>query len=292
MAPHPASALAAQPAPVAGTLEGAAGAHALALHDWPLPAHQRRASAVLVHGLGEHMGRYAHVAQRLNAWGVQVRGYDHHGHGRSGGARGALAGDGQLTADLARVIDSVRAQLAPGEPLVLLGHSMGGLVAADLVAQALRPVDALVLSSPALAAYLSPLQKLLLNTLPRLLPDVRVGNGLDARELSHDSAVVAAYRADPLCHDRISARLARYVATRGTQVLAAAPAWAVPTLLMWGEADRIVDPQGSQAFARAAPPQVVAAHGFAGLRHEIFNEAEPAPVFALLHDWLGGQLAR
>ncbi len=275
----------------ASTLAGSAGDAALALHDWPLPAPApRRATAVLVHGLGEHAGRYAHVAQQLNALGLHVRGYDQHGHGRSGGARGALARDGQPTADLARVIDSVRAQMPAGEPLVLLGHSMGGLVAADFVAQRLRPVDALVLSSPALAAFLNPVQKLLLATLPRLLPNLRVGNGLDAQDLSHDAAVVAAYRADPLCHDRVSARLARYIATRGTQVIAAAPAWSVPTLLLWGEADRIVNPAGCRAFAAAAPASVLTARGFAGLRHEIFNELDAAPVFAALGDWLGRRL--
>ncbi len=268
------------------------GGAALALHDWPLPAGTRRATAVLVHGLGEHAGRYDHVAQRLNGWGLAVRGYDHHGHGASDGARGAMAHDDQLIDDLARVLDATRAGMDEGEPLVLLGHSMGGLVAAALVARGLRPVDALVLSSPALAVFLNPLQRLLLATLPHVLPAVRVGNGLDARGLSHDAQVVAAYRADPLCHDRISARLARFIATGGARVLAAAPAWQVPTLLMWGEDDRIVDPQGSRAFARAAPAEVVAARGFAGLYHEIFNETGAAPVFALLRDWLEAQLAR
>ncbi|GAB2741137.1 alpha/beta hydrolase [Melaminivora jejuensis] len=273
------------------TLNGQAGTE-LAVYDWPLPASQRRASAVLVHGLGEHMGRYEALARQLNAWGLGVRGYDHQGHGRSGGARGALAhGDG-LTADLALVIDSQRAQMPPGEPLVLLGHSMGGLVAADFVARGLRPVDALVLSSPALAAFLNPLQRLLLATLPRLLPNLRVGNGLDARGLSHDAAVVAAYRADALCHDRISARLAHYIATRGHQVLAAAPAWSVPTLLLWGEDDRIIDPAGCRALAAAAPAGVLTAHGFAGLLHEIFNERDAAPVLAALRQWLDGQLAK
>ncbi|AVP56341.1 alpha/beta hydrolase [Pulveribacter suum] len=259
----------------------------LALHDWaPSAAQGRRATALLVHGLGEHAGRYGPVAQRLNACGLQVRGYDQHGHGASGGARGALARDDQLPDDLAQVLDATRAGMPAGEPLVLVGHSMGGLVAADFVARGLRPVDALVLSSPALAAFLNPLQKLLLATLPRLLPNLRVGNGLDADGLSHDAQVVAAYRADPLCHDRISARLARYIATGGAPVVAAAPRWRVPTLLMWGEQDRIVNPAGARAFAAAAPADVLTARGFAGLRHEIFNELQAEPVFTLLQDWL------
>lgn len=278
------------PAPAHSSLSAREGC-TLALHDWPLPSPARRATAVLVHGLGEHAGRYDHVARQLNAWGLAVRAYDQRGHGQSGGERGALPQDERLLDDLALVLQDTRRQMPAGQPLVLLGHSMGGLVAAAFVARGQGPaVDALVLSSPALAAFLSPVQRLLLATLPRLLPDLRVGNGLDARQLSHDAAVVAAYQADPLCHDRISARLARFIGGAGAQVVAGAGRWRLPTLLMWGEDDRIVDPAGSRAFAAAAPPGVVTARGFAGLYHEIFNEAPAlaAPVYALLHDWLAG----
>ena len=258
----------------------------LAQYDWPLAPAQARAQLLLVHGLGEHAGRHDALARQLNAWGLAVRGYDHYGHGQSDGPRGALQHAGQLTADLAQLLQATRAQLPPGQPLLLLGHSMGGLVAADLVACGLQPVDGLVLSSPALAAFLSPLQKLLLACLPGLLPNLRVGNGLDANDLSHDPAVAAAYRADPLCHDRISARLARYIAQGGQGVLAAAPRWPVPTLLLWGEADRIINPAGCRALAAAAPAQQLAAQGFAGLYHEIFNELQADSVLQRLQAWL------
>ena len=263
----------------------------LALHDWPLPAPARRASVLLVHGLGEHALRYRALAEQLNAWGLAVRGYDHYGHGQSSGPRGGLARDDQLVEHLGTLIDTTRAGLAPGEPLVLLGHSMGGLVAAALVARALRPVDALVLSSPALALRTSALQRLLLATLPALLPNLRIANGLDPDDLSHDAAQVAAYRADPINHDRLSARLARFLATEGARVMAQAPHWRVPTLLLWGEADRIVDPQGCARFAQAAPQAVLTARSFAGLYHELFREADPAPALAALRHWLRSRLA-
>lgn len=262
------------------------GGHHLALRDWPLPAGERRATALLVHGLGEHGGRYPALAGQLNGWGLAVRCHDHFGHGQSSGVRGALPADDRLLADLAAAVDDTRARLSPGEPLVLFGHSMGGLVAATFVARALRPVDALVLSSPALAIFTNPLQKLLLATLPRWLPNLRVGNGLDPRHLSHDAAVVAAYRSDPLCHDRISTRLAHFIATTGADTLAHAPRWSTPTLLLWGSDDRLVDPAGCRAFAASAPPALVSAREFPGLYHELFNEADPAPVFAALHQWL------
>ena len=258
----------------------------LALRDWPPPAIARRATVLLVHGLGEHSGRYEHLARELGRCGCAVRGYDHHGHGRSSGVRGALPQADRLLTDLAAVVDATRAAMPAGEPLILLGHSMGGLVAASFVARALRPVDALVLSSPALAIFTNPLQKLLLATLPQWLPNLRVGNGLNPRQLSHDAAVVAAYKADPLCHDRISTRLAHFLATEGTTALAHASAWPLPTLLLWGSADRMVDPAGCRALAAAAPPGRVSAHEFAGYYHEIFNEADPAPVFAALRAWI------
>ncbi|HJV95044.1 MAG TPA: alpha/beta fold hydrolase, partial [Albitalea sp.] len=105
---------------------------ALHLRHWPV-AGPARGTVLIVHGLGEHIGRYAHVAERLNGWGWSVVGFDHRGHGRSAGALGRLNRDDDLLRDLALVIDAVRAH-ATG-PLVLLGHSLGGLVAARFVAE-------------------------------------------------------------------------------------------------------------------------------------------------------------
>lgn len=132
------------------------------------------------------------------------------------------------------------------------------------------------------------MQKLLLATLPRIAPNLRVGNGLDAQYLSHDSAVVAAYLADPLCHDRISARLARFIAEGGPATVARAAHWSVPTLLMWAGSDKLVNPAGSRAFAAAAPQAVVHSHCFEPLFHELFNESPELaePVFDLLRQWL------
>ncbi|EER60156.1 alpha/beta hydrolase fold protein [Acidovorax delafieldii 2AN] len=260
----------------------------LAVQDWPLAGTAARGTVLLVHGLGEHVGRYDALARRLNAWGFAVRGYDQFGHGESGGPRGGLTSDMRLLDDLADMVDATRARMVPGQPLVLLGHSMGGLVAARFVSLHLRPVEALVLSSPALDPGLNAVQKLLLATLPRVVPDLRVGNGLDAQYLSHDPAVVAAYLADPLCHDRISGRLARFIADAGPATVARAAHWSVPTLLMWAGADKLVNPAGSRAFAVAAPRGVVQSQCFEPLFHELFNEsAERAePVFALLRQWL------
>jgi alpha-beta hydrolase superfamily lysophospholipase len=259
----------------------------LAVQHWALPEElPLRGVVLLVHGLGEHAGRYERVAQRLNQWGFDVRGYDHFGHGESGGERGALTSDARLVDDLGEMVEAARTRTPDGLPLILLGHSLGGLVAAKYVARHPGTVDALVLSSPVLATRVSGVQRLLLRTLPRIAPDLRVANGLDTRWLSHDPEVERAYRADPLVHDRISARLARFIAHGGPEVVAQAPAWKVPTLLMYAGDDRLVDPAGSRAFAAAAPSDVVTSRCFDGLYHEILNEIDPQPVFDTLRGWL------
>ncbi len=280
--------------PTARPLPPLTTADGLTLHGvaWPAPMALSRGTVVIVHGLGEHTGRYAGLAANLNAAGWNVSGFDQRGHGRSGGPRGGLAQADDLLRDLALAIDAARAA-RPG-PLVLLGHSMGGLVAARFVAEGLasapapwyRDIDALVLSSPALDPGMNAGQKLLLAALGGLAPGLAVGNGLKPEWISRDPAVVAAYLADPLVHDRVTPRLARFILDSGVLVRSLAPRWAVPTLLLWAGSDRCVAPAGSAAFAAAAPANTVRAQSFAPLFHEIFNEPEKDAVFAALGAWL------
>ncbi len=262
---------------------------------WPLPAGQApKGVAVIVHGLGEHIGRYAHVAAHLNAQGWAAVGDDHRGHGQSPGKRGVIQQPDDLLHDLAAVIDAARAAY-PGLPLLLLGHSLGGAIAGRFVAaQALppetapwaRPVDALVLSSPALAIGMSAFQKGLLAIFGSLMPDLPVGNGLKPEWVCHNPATVAAYKADPLVHDRVSGRLTHFILDAGKEVRARASDWVTPTLILWSGQDRCVDPAGSQAFANAAPKALVTAQAFPTLAHEIFNEREQAKVLQTMSDWL------
>ena len=294
----------------------------LALYEWPLSDWNSRLDhklgdepgttpppprgvVLMVHGLGEHAGRYDHVAEKLMDWGFAVRAYDQRGHGESGGARGVLPSDTALLDDLEEVIDDtrLRCQQLPQQrrlngvapkplPLILLGHSLGGLVVSRFVSLNTRTVDGLVMSSPALDAGLSRWQKMLLGIMPRLAPNLCIGNGLNPRYISHDEEVVQKYRADRLVHDRISPRLGSFIATAGPATVEAAARWHTPTLLMYAGADRLVNPAGSRAFAlrAAASPSVkpgtVSAACFERLYHEIFNEAETVPVFATLKTWL------
>jgi alpha-beta hydrolase superfamily lysophospholipase len=276
---------------VAATLTASDGL-SLQLHCWPRPAGPARGTVLIVHGLGEHGGRYGAVAAQLAAHGWVVIGYDQRGHGRSGGPRGGMPADDSLLADLGRLVRHARSA-EPG-PLVLLGHSMGGLLVARYGAEALaprpapwwQPVDALVLSSPALDPGMSAAQKLLLAVAAPLAPNLALGNGIDPAWVCSDPAVVEAYIADPLTHDRITPRLARFIVDGGLRVRSLAPRWATPTLLLYAGADRCVAPRGGDAFAAAAPPAVLQAQRYDGFAHEIFNEPGQARVLADLTTWL------
>ena len=271
----------------------------LALYRWPYEDSSKeiehkdvtpRGIVLLVHGLGEHAGRYDHVAKILRSWGFEVRAYDQRGHGHSGGKPGTLPAADALLLDLADVVDEVRAQ-CPTLPLVLLGHSLGGLVVGRFVSLQLRPVEGLVMSSPALDAAMGAFQKLLLAVLPKLLPNLTVGNGLDAQFISHDARVIAAYQADRFVHDRISPRLGKFIADAGPAVIAAAAKWRVPTLVLYAGADRLVSPEGSRRFIEAASmsrkvaPGIVTGKRFEEMYHEIFNELQSTPVFIELKAW-------
>lgn len=254
--------------------------------DWPSAQPSGR-GVLMLHGIGEHSGRYAHVAQFFNELGFDVRCHDHRGHGRSGGARGDLPDDEAIVRDATQVMQDFapRFDTAP----LLLGHSMGGLFAARFATAQAAPISGLVLSSPALAIPLSGGQKLLLRVMSTLAPGVAVTNGLPDRYLSHDQAVIDAYRADPLVHPKITARLLRAMLAAVDVAQARAPELAVPTLLLVSGADRLVDARGSDAFFARLRAGVGTMHRYPELYHEIFNERDAAPVFADLRAWLETQ---
>jgi alpha-beta hydrolase superfamily lysophospholipase len=255
---------------------------------WPArvaPWGTARGTVLVVHGLGEHAERHLRLAADLCAAGWSVQSWDQRGHGDSEGARGAIAASSSLLDDLALMLRTLRDEDAP-RPLVLLGHSMGGAVAARHVAEGGNGVDALVLSSPAFDAGLSRWRRLQLWLGHRFAPDLAVDNGIEPAWISRDGLVVRQYADDTRVHHRVTPRLAQCIVDCGRIALQAAPRWRVPTLLMWSGADRCVSPQGSAAFAAAAPRAIVQTRCFDGLAHEIFNEPEREFVVGALLEWL------
>src|SRR4051794_38018208 len=256
--------------------------HGTELHVRSWPASAPRGRVLLVHGLGEHCGRYEHVAAALNGIGLDVTAYDQRGHGRSAGTRGALPHPDALLDDLRAVFGSL------DEPAILLGHSLGGLVAARAVTGGWVAPPALVLASPVLAVDLSPPQRVLAAVGRRVMPDRPMPNRLPVDKLSHDPAVVADYRADPLVHDRITARLFDFIVDAGEATLAAAPRLLVPTLGVVAGQYALPDAAGTRAFFTALPDGVGTLRWYDGLWHELFNEREPdrSRVLADLTGWL------
>jgi alpha-beta hydrolase superfamily lysophospholipase len=253
--------------------------------DWlPEAADAARGSIVFMHGLGEHSGRYTHVAQFFNDCGLAVRAYDHRGHGRSGGPRGDVPDNDRMLHDAKMVIDDFALQY-PAPPL-LLGHSLGGLLAARFAVENWSPLRGLILSSPALAVPLSAAHRLLLKILEATAPGYALPNGLDSRFLSHDPTVVDAYIKDPLVHTKISARLLRCLLVSIDIALAKAPTLNLPTLMVVAGDDHLVDASGSQAFFALLPPGVGTKHVYPQLYHEVFNEVDAHRVFDDVRNWL------
>lgn len=245
---------------------------------------------VVVHGFGEHSGRYEEFASWFARRGFAVHAADLRGHGRSSGRRGHAASMEALLDDLAGLQDFVSARY-PGLPRILLGHSMGGLLTTAFVCERQPLIDRLVVSGPALS--LSPdisrvrmaLARLLRRVLPRLTLDV----GLDAAGLSRDPEVVRRYLEDPLVHGRISMALAAGMMDAQIRTAASPMSVRVPMLLLHGESDPLCLVEGSRSFFEGLPRESVAGselRTYPGLKHEIFNEPEREQIYQDLLDWL------
>src|SRR5450830_405397 len=188
-----------------------------------------RGAIVLVHGLGEHGGRYAELAILFHDAGLSVRIHDHRGHGKSGGARGSLRSDADFLTDLKLVFDHF-AQQCNTTPFIF-GHSLGGLVAARFATGGLSKVRGLLLSSPALAIRMSGFQKILLSLTTRLAPGFAVPTSLPAELVSHDTEVVQRYHNDPLNHGKVAARVVNFMLSAMAQVQRDAGTFTLPLLL-------------------------------------------------------------
>ena len=261
-----------------------AGGATLHTRQWE-PDGPVRAVVVLVHGLGEHSGRYGHVAARLTGAGYAVASFDLRGHGASDGRRGDTR-----FADAFGDIDVVLTRAAerwPGRPAFLYGHSLGGLLVVAYTLDRRPAVAGVVATGPALRTALrdQKVKVALVRLLAPLLPRLTLPSGLDDRGISRDPAVVAAYRADPLVHGRASLGFAHDAMEWADAALAGAARFPVPLLLLHGGADRLTDPAGSRAFAAAlGEPATLTVYD--SLFHEIHNEPEQSRVLDDVVAWL------
>jgi acylglycerol lipase len=267
------------------------GARGLRIHvrTWQ-PADPPTGIVVIAHGFAEHSGRYAAVAERLVGEGIAVVAPDHRGHGLSEGKRTSIVRFDDYVDDLSTVIAQSRSRW-PSLPLVLLGHSMGGLIALDLAVRQEVSLDGLVVSAPAACPReVSRFTLAIGRVLSRLAPDTGVLR-LPLNRISRDPAVVDAYNADPLVfRTPIRARLGAEMLDAMARVDAGLPALRVPLLVMQGTADGLVDPGcGPHVYDRCGSKDKTLKM-YDGLWHEIFNEPERDHVLSDLTGWLGTHL--
>jgi len=257
---------------------------------WPV-AGTPRAHLLLVHGIAEHAGRHALVASQFAEAGIETHAFDLRGFGASGGLRAYVDRWSQYHDDLEDQLAAIRG-VAGGLPVVLYGHSMGGLIALGyFLAEPPRPEpNLLVLSAPAIGARVAEWKRVLADVLGRLTPRVEIPNDLPPGGLSHDPQVEIAYRSDPLNTHRTSARLGMELFHEQARVaarLAKVGALPVPTYVLHGSDDPIV-PMSSSASLEGRPN--VTRRVYPGLRHEMHNEAEASSVIGDTTRWIEGSL--
>lgn len=267
-----------------GTFAGTRGRR-IYWQSWSPAGDQRlRGTVAIAHGLGEHLGRYRYVAERLVADGYAVHALDHHGHGRSEGTRARIALD-DAVADLDTLIAMARDQ-RPGLPLYLLGHSLGGAIALRYALGHQDRLDGLLLSGPLASLNAGPLRRgfgLLLGRVAPWMPATKI----DPRWISRDPAVVARYITDRLVHHRaIPAATVREILVHVRMLPGSVDAIKLPALLMYGTEDRLCPPEGSVMLTERIGSEDLTTQAYEGLFHEVLNEPERDRVLDRVLNWL------
>jgi len=256
------------------------------------PAEPARAVICLVHGLGEHTSRYAHVAAAMVAAGFAMLGMDLRGHGKSESKRGFVPTYDILLDDIDLLLAEA-AQRYPGKARFLYGHSLGGNLVLYYSIRRKPDIQGVIDTAGQLRlAYNPPAAQLLVGRImSRLAPGYTMSSGLSTDALSHDPEVVKAYRADPLVHDRLSASLGMGLLASGEWILKHASEFPpIPLLIMHGLGDRITSAEASRQFASQVHGDVVF-KPWENLFHEIHNEPEKQVVIDFMIHWINDHLS-
>ena len=250
-------------------------------------ADQAQAVVLISHGLGEHSGRYEHVAAAFNAAGLHAYALDHLGHGQSPGKRAFVSRFSELTDGVAEL----RAHIAhehPSMPVYLVGHSLGGLIAASTVLSAAQDYAGLLMTGPALGVPTPPpaWQVLLLRVFSAVAPGLKALE-LDANAICRDPAVVEDYVADPLVHhENIPARMVVSLFDEGARVMASAKDISMPVLLLHGAEDQLTSASASTEFVDMLASSDKQCTIYDGMYHELFNEPEQEEILKACCEWI------
>ena len=256
-----------------------------------LPDGDAKAVLLIVHGLGEHSGRYMNVVNHFVPLGYAAYALDHIGHGKSGGEREMVQTFADFTDTLAIFYDMVTGW-QPAKPVFLLGHSMGGAIACYYLIDHQDQFKGAVISAPAITAGESVSQGTIL--MGRILAKVAPKAGvlaLDVNGVSSDPAVVEAYVNDPLVfHGKTPARLAAEMLGAMTRITDEVGTISLPFIAVQGSADILVDPAGSQMLYEKASSEDKTLKFYEGFAHEVFNEPGRDQVLADVEQWLEAHL--
>ncbi len=260
-------------------------AHGVEQHrrHWPAEG-PARAAMVIVHGMSEHSGRYEHIGGHFAKSGIDVRSFDLRGHGLTAGPRGYVGRFDEFLDDVEEHLDLQREL---GLPVILLGHSLGGLICASYAVSDRPQPDLLVLSAPALSANVPGWQKTMAPIMAAVLPKLTMPSDFDGELLSRDPAVGTAYKDDPLRLRKATTRLGAEVFKAMTTVARDRRRIRVPTYVLHGADDNLVPPSASEPLVELENVTRVV---HAGLRHECMNEPEQDEVLASISAWLDGRL--
>jgi acylglycerol lipase len=249
-----------------------------------------KALICLVHGLGEHSGRWAHVGKVFAEAGIALVAFDLRGHGLSGGQRGHFP---SLKAIMDDIHDHIRqgSENFPGLPVFLYGHSLGGLLVLNYATYHKHDLCGVIATGAGLRSpVLEQKGKVILSkVMGGLLPTMTIPTGLDANGISRDQELVRAYKDDPLVHDVATLSTARIGMNAVERAFSHAAEFPVPLLIMHGAGDQVTYPRGSQEFASMVPTSPTLKL-WDRLYHEIHNEPEQDQVFAFIIDWMNSQL--
>lgn len=239
---------------------------------------------LLVHGIGEHSGRYEHVGRAFADAGIDTLSFDNRGFGETEGVPAFVKSFDEYVND---VVDLLAQRRELGVPVVLMGHSLGGLIAATHLVSDRPAPDLAVLSAPALEAEIPRWQRIAVPVLSRLTPKLLVKSDFDGSVLSRDVAVQEAYDNDPLRVNGTTAGLGRHIMAAMKSTSTLLHRITMPTYVLHGTADTLVPPEASAAIGELSN---VTRKLWPRLRHECLNEPERDQVIAGIVDWLDGRL--
>lgn len=251
-----------------------------------LPDESPRAVLAIVHGFGEHCGRYRHLVDYLVPRGFAVYGFDLRGHGRSEGQRGAINSWDEYREDVVRFLQLVR-ESQPDSPLFLMGHSMGGLIVSNYAVIDQSGLTGVILSSPLLAQpHVAPLLRAASKILSKIRPNMSFDAGVNASTISRDPAEVKRYVDDPLVHSKATPRFSTEMDKTIAWTQSHAGQLTIPLLVIHGDADQLVPIAGSQRFYRNAGSTDKIFKVYPGGYHESINDIHRDQVLADIHAWL------